>query len=137
MDKGYGARAHEEEVRVTNGRDSGGLIFEIGHDLDEVVMGLYNEEDVLIEVGLHDARRDLAELRNLIAKPEAGEEEDRGPMVRTPAGVIGKIEHDLDQIATGYSMGEDRRINLGLSDARRDLAELGKLIAEESVTENA
>lgn len=42
------------------------LIFEIEHDLDEIVMGLYNGEDCLIDLGLNDARRDLEELRKVI-----------------------------------------------------------------------
>jgi len=51
-----------------SGRDAAGLIFEIGHDLDEIVTGWSQKEDALIEVGLHDARRDLAELEKLIVE---------------------------------------------------------------------
>jgi len=58
----------EEEGVVMSGRDAAGLIFEIGHDLDEIVTGWSQKEDALIEVGLHDARRDLAELEKLIVE---------------------------------------------------------------------
>lgn len=67
--------AGEDKAGIgTSGRDALGLIFEVQHSLDEIVMGLYNEEDALVEVGLHDSRRDLEELRSLIVKPDAGEE---------------------------------------------------------------
>lgn len=57
-----------EEEGGMRGRTTGDLLFEIGHSLDEICTGWSQKEDALIEVGLHDARRDLEELGKLIAE---------------------------------------------------------------------
>ena len=43
------------------------LITEIGHDLDEIVMGWSQKEDWRIELGINDARRELDEAKELLA----------------------------------------------------------------------
>jgi len=56
--------------------------------------------------------------------------EGKGSMVRNPSILISEIGHDLDEIATGWSQKEDALIELGINDARRDLAELEEAIKE-------
>jgi len=53
-------------------------------------------------------------------------------MVRTASDLIAEIDHDIDEIVMGWSMGEDWRIELGINDARRELEELRKAITESS-----
>jgi hypothetical protein len=49
-------------------RTASDLIFEIEHDLDEIVMGWSTGEDCRIELGINDARRELEELRKAITE---------------------------------------------------------------------
>lgn len=63
-------------------------------------------------------------------KSDKEEKEGRGPMIRSPSILISEIGHDLDEIATGWSQNEDALIEVGLHDARRDLAELWQAITE-------
>jgi hypothetical protein len=48
-------------------RTASDLIDEIGHDLDEIVMGWSQKEDWRIRLGINDARRELEEARELLA----------------------------------------------------------------------
>ena len=60
------------------------------------------------------------------------DKEDLGPMERSPSILISEIGHDLDEITMGWAQKEDWRIDLGINDARRELAELRKVIDEVS-----
>ena len=52
------------------------------------------------------------------------------PEERTPSDLIFEIGHSLDEVASGWAGGEDWRIKMGLSDARRELSELSQAITK-------